>query len=72
MKHLIEEHLYDSIVYPPIEKSPPRLAIIKRNEWMISKADLIIAYVLHTHGGAYKSLEYARKKNRFIMNLAET
>ena len=71
MKRLIDEKLYDSIIFPPIENTPPRFAIIKRNEWIISQADLIIAYVGHAHGGAYKSLEYARKKNKLIINLAE-
>ncbi len=71
MKYLIETNLYDSIIYPPIEHIPPRFAILKRNEWIVSKADLIIAYVCRTYGGAYKTLEYARRKNKTIINLAE-
>ena len=71
-KHLNEFDIYDSIVYPPIEKTPPKFAIIKRNEWMINEADLIIAYVTHTYGGARKALEYAAKKKKRIINLADT
>ena len=63
--------LYDSIVYPPIEKTPPRFAISKRNEWMISKADLVIAYVSRTYGGAYQTLQFARRKKKRVINLAE-
>ena len=72
LKYLIEEHFYDSTIYPPIENTPPRFAITKRNEWMIAKSDLVIAYVAHNYGGAHKSLEYARKKNKFVINLAES
>lgn len=71
MKYLIDAKLYDSIVYPPIENAIPRYAIAKRNEWMVSESDLIIAYVTHTYGGAYKTIQYARKKRKIIINLAE-
>lgn len=62
---------YDSISYPPLENVPPKFAICKRNEWMIEKSDLIIAYVNATYGGAYKSLQYAKRKGKQIINLAE-
>lgn len=71
IKYLMDTKLYDSIIYPPLETVPLRLAIIKRNEWMVSAAELIIAYVAHTHGGAYKTLQYARKKKKTIINLAQ-
>ena len=70
-KYLINIGLYDSIIYPPLENVPLRFAIIKRNEWMINEADLVIAYVKYTHGGAYKTLEYARRKKKSIINLAK-
>ena len=67
----MNEKLYDSVIYPPLEKVPPRAAIVKRNEWMIEKADLIIAYVKQTYGGAYKALQYAHKRKKMMINLAE-
>lgn len=70
-KRLIASDLYDSILYPPLENVPLKFAISKRNEWMVNQADLIIAYVQHSFGGAYKSLEYARRKKKRILNLAE-
>ncbi len=70
VKKLIESQLYDTIIYPSLENVPPKYAIIKRNEWMVDKADLVIAYVKHTYGGAYKSLVYAQRKNKYIINLA--
>ena len=61
--------LCDKSIYPPIENVPPRFAISKRNEWMIENADLIIAYVDHSFGGAYKSLQVAKRKKKKIINL---
>ncbi len=71
MQYLIDNKLYDSTIYPPLENVPDKFAIIKRNEWMIDQADLIIAFVKHTYGGAFTALEYARKKKKHIINLAE-
>jgi len=68
--HIKSQGLYDCIIYPPLEHIPPRLAIIKRNEWMIDAADLIIVYVEYTYGGAYQCLKYARKTGKRIINLA--
>lgn len=39
---------YDEIIYPPLKNIPAKYAIIKRNEWMVDKADLLIAYVKHS------------------------
>ena len=67
-----EEHrLYDAVIYPPLEQVPPRYAISKRNQWMIRQADLVIAYVSASVGGAYKTLSFARKKKKNVINLAE-
>ena len=70
IKALLCEKLYDAVIYPPIENYSPRFAITKRNEWMIKNSDIIIAYVSHDYGGAYKSLKYAQKQNKIIMNLS--
>ena len=63
--------LYDSSIYPPLERVPPRLAILKRNEWMMSRADLVIAYVTHNYGGAYQALRMAQRQGKLIMNVSE-
>ena len=70
LKYLMYNGLYDSIIYPPIEKVPPRFAIVKRNEWMIDKSELVIAYVEREYGGAYRGLQYALRKKKRIENLA--
>ncbi len=61
----------DTSIYPPIEKVPLRFAISKRNEWMMANADLIIAYINHSYGGAYKSLQVAKWKKKKIINIYE-
>ena len=53
---------FDDNLYSEIEKVPPKFAIIKRNEWMIDKSDFLIAYVEHNWGGAYRTLECAKRK----------
>ena len=71
IKYLLDSRLYDSTIYPPLENTPPKFAILKRNEWMINAADLIIAFVTHSYGGTYKSFEYAKKKKKNLINLSE-
>ena len=63
--------LYDESVYPPIEGVPKRFAISRRNEWMVDKADVIIAYVDHDWGGAAATLRYAERKKKRIINVAQ-
>jgi len=57
---------YDGTTYPPLEKVPPRLAILKRNEWMVSESDVVISGVMHRWGGAAKTLDFARRKKKVI------
>ena len=61
---------YDDIIFPPLESVPRKFAILKRNEWMVDSADLVIAYVKYSWGGAAKTLEYAKRKKVPIVNVA--
>ncbi len=63
--------LYDESVYPPIEDHPIRFAISYRNKWMVESADLVIAYVNHSSGGAYKTYQHAKRKKKPIINLGK-
>ena len=65
----INSGLYDTQLYPPLENVPPRFAISKRNEWIITNSDLVIAYVNHDFGGAYKSFCFAKRKKKKIINI---
>ena len=63
--------IYDEIIYPEIENVPPKFAIVKRNEWMMKNADLVIAYILHDWGGAYKAFQVAKREKKRIINIAK-
>ena len=71
IKSLMSEGLYDASIYPPIENTPLRFAISKRNEWMVQNSDLLIAYVNHSYGGAYNTLRAAKRKGKRIINLCD-
>ena len=64
--------IYDSIIYPEIENRPKRFAIYYRNRYMVERADLIIFYVKHNFGGAYKALQYAKKLNKNHIIISNT
>ena len=59
--------MYDDTLYPPIETTPKRLAILKRNEYMANYADVVLAYITHCFGGAYTAVEYAKRKKKQII-----
>ena len=59
---------YDGVLYPPLETTPPRLAILKRNQWMVDNSDLVLCYVLHSYGGAAKTRAYAQKRKKSILD----
>ena len=68
----LAKYYYDDVIFPPIENVPRKFAILKRNEWMVDSADLVIAYVKYSWGGAAKTLEYAKRKKVPIINIAQS
>lgn len=62
---------YDGIVYPPLENVPPRYAILHRNRYMVERADLVIACITRSRGGAYQTYLHARRKGKAMINLAD-
>ena len=61
--------LYDDTTYPPLEGVPLKFAISKRNEWMVDQADVVVAYVQHSWGGAAATLRYAESKKKRIIRI---
>lgn len=62
----------EDTVYPEgLETVPKRFAIAKRNEWLVKQSDTVVCYIERQFGGAAKYTEYARKKGKTIINLAE-
>ncbi len=67
---------YDNAVYPlEMEGVPLRLAIPRLNRTMVQDSNYVIAYVIHSWGGAAATLEYAQARERKgllqIKNLAD-
>ncbi|MBQ3566730.1 MAG: hypothetical protein IJA12_06075 [Oscillospiraceae bacterium] len=46
-------------------------AIQIRNKDMVDRSDLVICCIQHINGGAYKTIQYAKKQNCKIINIAE-
>ena len=69
IKNRMSLELYDSIVYPPLEKTPLKFAISKRNEWMIDQADVVVSCITHGWGGAAATLRYAQRKKKRIISV---
>ena len=58
---------YDGTTYPPLETVPPRYAIVRQNEWMVRESDVVISGVTHGWGGAAKTLDYAKRRGKVIV-----
>ena len=67
-KNKSEEHT-NTILTEGLESTPPKYAIIKRNQWMIDKSDFVVTYVKYTFGGAYKFQQLAIKKGKTVIDL---
>ncbi len=62
-----DPNYYDDTIYPPLEAVPRKFAIVRRNEWMVEQADVLVAYVTHDFGGAASMLKYAKRKKKRII-----
>ena len=60
---------YDEIIYSPLEKTPLKYAIIKRNEWIVEKSDFIFAFLELHYGGAYRAIKCAVAKKKDYENI---
>lgn len=52
------------------EMAYPKAAIQIRNKNMIDRSDFCVFYVKENKGGAFKTMQYAIKRNKNIINLA--
>lgn len=68
---LTEEEADDTVFPEGIECVPKRFAIDFRNKWMVGKSDYVVTYVKHSFGGAAKFKEYAERKNKAVINIAD-
>lgn len=49
----------------------PKAAITIRNKSMVSRSDLILCYIEHRSGGAYKAVQYAKSLSKQCINLTD-
>ena len=42
-----------------------------RNREMVDRSDLVVCYIEHNSGGAFQTVQYAKKKNKEIVNLSD-
>ena len=70
-KELNTSRCYFQDFYLPldVEVAPKRACIVKRNQWVIQQADVIISFVKYPMGGAYNAVQYAQKKNKRIIEI---
>lgn len=64
--------LSNTILPESVAESHPKYAISKRNDWMLSKSDAVIAYVTHSYGGAARYYQKAIRQNKTVINIADS
>ena len=48
-----------------------KAAMLIRNREMVDRSDLVVCYIEHNSGGAFQTVQYAKKKNKEIVNLSD-
>ncbi len=66
------DYYFDDIIIP-IEFADVhyKAKIKKRNQWMVDRADYLIACVFREFGGAFDTMKYALKQGKQVLNIAE-
>lgn len=60
----------EKTIYPDgLETVPKRLAIVRRNQWMVDQCDMVICYINASFGGAYTACKRAKKASKYMVNL---
>ena len=60
---------FDDVIVPALESTPYQYRIVRANEYMVDRADTIVAYVNASIGGAAKTLAYAERKKKRIIHV---
>ncbi len=60
---------FESIYPEEFSNFPLRLAISKRNCWLIEKCDIVVTYVHHSLGNSYQFKELAERKKKWVINI---
>lgn len=63
---------FDQIIIPKeLDAVYYKAAIQCRNRWMVDRADIVIAYLYRDFGGALRTVRYAQKKGKLVINIVE-
>lgn len=62
---------YDDLVCLEFKNMQKNVAVIKTNEWIIDESCIIIACVKNNYENTSETLNYAIKKGKLILNLAD-
>ncbi len=69
--NIFNKKIFDEILFPEaFEKYHFKAAIPQRNRYMVNQADVAICYIRHGWGNAFKTFEYAKRKELKIINLS--
>ena len=61
---------FEHTIYPEgIETVPKRFAIDYRNRWIVGQADIVVAYVGRSFGGAAKFVDMTKRQGKDVINL---
>lgn len=63
------EDMSDTMFPEGQELVHPRYAVVRRNRWLLERADFVIAYVAHSWGGAAKYVREARRRRKNVIDL---
>ncbi len=63
---------YDEIeICPASATAHFKSAFQLRNRWMVDRNNLVVCYVERPHGGAFRALQYAKRRGKSVINAAE-
>ncbi len=63
---------YDEIeIFPESAAAHFKSAFQLRNRWMVDRSDLVVCCVERPSGGAFHTLQYAKRLGRNVINVAE-
>lgn len=68
-QNYFEDYYSDIEISYAASKAHPKSAIQIRNREMVDRADLVICYIEHKEGGAYKTVQYALMMGKTVINL---
>ena len=64
-------HIFTDSVYLLEKRVPPPYAILETNKALVDKADCLLVAIKYSFGGAWKAVEYAKRRGKRIINVCD-